>query len=37
MDRFAVRRDGDKVVVDLDKLYQQDKDTTEWKAAFIQV
>lgn len=37
MDRFAVRRDGDKVVVDLDKLYQQDKNAAEWKAAFIQV
>ena len=37
MDRFAVRRDGDKVIVDLDKLYQQDKDAAEWKSAFIQV
>ena len=37
MDRFAVRRDADKVVVDLDKLYQQDKDSAEWKSAFIQV
>jgi hypothetical protein len=37
MDRFAVRRDGDKVIVDLDKLYQQDKDSAEWKSAFIQV
>lgn len=37
MDRFAVRRDGETVVVDLDKLYQQDKDAAEWKAAFIQV
>jgi nitrite reductase/ring-hydroxylating ferredoxin subunit len=37
MDRFAVRRDGDKIVVDLDKLYQQDKDSAEWKAALLQV
>ncbi|HKW45856.1 MAG TPA: Rieske (2Fe-2S) protein [Gemmatimonadaceae bacterium] len=37
MDRFAVRRDGDNVVVDLDKLYRQDNDAVEWKAAFIQV
>jgi Rieske Fe-S protein len=37
MDRFAVRRDGDKLVVDLDKLCQQDKDSAEWKAALIQV
>ncbi|HEY7234516.1 MAG TPA: Rieske (2Fe-2S) protein [Gemmatimonadaceae bacterium] len=36
MDRFAVRRDGDNVVVDLDKLYQQDKDPANWKAALIQ-
>jgi len=35
MDRFAVRRDGEKVVVDLDKLYQQDTDPAEWKAAVI--
>ena len=37
MDRFAVRRDADKVVVDLDKLFQQDKDAGDWKAALIQV
>ena len=37
MDRFAIRRDGDNVVVDLDNLYQQDKDAAEWKAASIQV
>jgi hypothetical protein len=37
MDRFALRRDADNVVVDLDKLYQQDKDAAEWKAAFVQV
>jgi len=37
MDRFAIRRDGDKVVVDLDKLYQQDTDLAAWKAAVIQV
>jgi len=35
MDRFAVRRDGEKVAVDLDKLYQQDSDPAEWKAAVI--
>lgn len=35
MDRFAVRRDGEKVVVDLDKLYQQNSDAAEWKAAVI--
>lgn len=37
MDRFAIRRDGDKVVVDLDKLYQQNTDLAAWNAAVIQV
>jgi Rieske Fe-S protein len=37
MDRFGIRRDNDKVVVDLDKLYQQDKEPAEWKAAVIQL
>ena len=37
MDRFAVRQEGEKVVVNLDRLYQQDKDPAEWKAALIQV
>jgi len=37
MDRFAVRRDNDKVVVDLDKLYREDKDAAEWKAAFVKL
>jgi Rieske Fe-S protein len=37
MDRFAIRRDNDTVVVDLDKLYQQDKEPAEWKAAVIQL
>ena len=37
MDRFAVRRDGNNIVADLDKLYQQDKDAEEWKTAFIMV
>ena len=37
MDRFAVRRDGDKLMVDLDKLYRQNEDAAEWKAAFVQL
>jgi Rieske Fe-S protein len=37
MDRFAIRRDGDKLVVDLDKLYQQNTDLEAWKAAVIQL
>jgi nitrite reductase/ring-hydroxylating ferredoxin subunit len=35
MDRLGVRRDGDTIVVDLDKFYRQDKNPTEWAAAFI--
>jgi nitrite reductase/ring-hydroxylating ferredoxin subunit len=34
LDRFAVRKNGDTVVVDLDKLYEEKKDD-EWKTAFI--
>ena len=35
LDRFAVRKDGNNVSADLDKLYQQDDDEAEWKKAFI--
>jgi nitrite reductase/ring-hydroxylating ferredoxin subunit len=35
MDRFAVRKDGNNVVVNLDKLYQQDDDEAAWNAAFV--
>jgi Rieske Fe-S protein len=35
MDRFAVKRDGANVSVDLDKLYREDDDPDLWKAAFI--
>ena len=35
LDRFAVRQDGDKLVVNLDALYQEDKNPTEWAAAFV--
>ena len=37
MDRFAVTRDGNAVVVDLEKWYESDKQPTEWAAASIQV
>jgi Rieske Fe-S protein len=37
MDRFAVRRDGNNLVANLDKLLQEDEDEAEWKAAFITV
>ena len=35
LDRFAVRKDGNNVVVNLDKLYQEDEDEASWKTAFI--
>jgi len=37
MDRFAVRRDGDKVVVNVDVLYRSDETPTEWAAACLKV
>ena len=37
MDRFAVRKDGNNVVVNLDKLYQEDEDEAAWKAAFVAI
>jgi Rieske Fe-S protein len=35
MDRFAVRRDGNNVVVNLDKVFEEDQDAAGWKAAFL--
>jgi Rieske Fe-S protein len=35
MDRFAVRRDGANLIVDLDRLYQQDDNPAEWGAAVV--
>jgi Rieske Fe-S protein len=35
LDRFAVRKDGNTVVANLDKLYQQDDDEAQWTTAFI--
>jgi nitrite reductase/ring-hydroxylating ferredoxin subunit len=37
MDRFAVRRDGANLVVDLDRLYRQDRDPGPWEAAVVPV
>jgi nitrite reductase/ring-hydroxylating ferredoxin subunit len=37
MDRFAITRDGANVRVNLDQLYEADKDTTEWAAATVKV
>jgi nitrite reductase/ring-hydroxylating ferredoxin subunit len=35
MDRLAVRRDGEMLVVDIDVLYQQDEHPKEWEAAVV--
>jgi nitrite reductase/ring-hydroxylating ferredoxin subunit len=35
MDRLAVKRDGEVLVVDIDALYQQDENPKEWSAAFV--
>lgn len=35
LDRFAIRKDGNNVVVNLDRLYQEDDNNAEWKTAFI--
>ena len=35
MDRFAIRRAGDTVVVDLDVLHKQDTDAAGWSAALV--
>jgi Rieske Fe-S protein len=35
LDRFSVRKDGNNVVANLDKLYQEDEDEAAWKAAFV--
>jgi Rieske Fe-S protein len=37
LDRMAVRKDGNNVVANLDKVYQEDEDEAAWKAAFITV
>jgi Rieske Fe-S protein len=35
MDRFALKKDGGALVVDLDKLFRQDQDATDWEAAVV--
>ena len=37
LDRFVIRRDGDSLVVDLDRLLQSDKDPSAWAAATVLV
>jgi cytochrome b6-f complex iron-sulfur subunit len=35
LDRFAVRRDGNSIVVNLDSLFEQDKEAEKWSKAFV--
>ena len=35
MDRYAVRLVGSSVAVDVDKLYQEDTDLTQWQQAVV--
>jgi hypothetical protein len=37
LDRFAIRRENDEVVVDLNRLYRSDKQPQEWGAALVQL
>jgi nitrite reductase/ring-hydroxylating ferredoxin subunit len=37
MDRFALQRTGNNVVVDVDNMYREDEDGPQWKAAFVKV
>lgn len=37
MDRFAIRREGDAVLVDLDRLFKHDAQAAEWDAAVVRL
>lgn len=37
MDRFAIQRQGANVVIDVDRMYEEDENEAEWKAAFVKV
>ena len=37
MDRFAVRRDGGEIVVDLDRLFRSDQQQQDWSAASVEL
>lgn len=37
MDRYAVRRDGDRIAVDTDKRFEQDKDAAGWNGALAKL
>lgn len=37
MDRFALQRNGNNIVVDVDNMYREDEDGAQWKAAVVKV
>jgi len=37
MDRFAISRDGETIIVDVDRLFRVDDQPTEWAAAVVRV
>ena len=37
LDRFAVRKDGNSIVVDLDRLFREDRDKAAWAGAVVTV
>ena len=37
LDRLAIHKDANNVVVNLDKAFQQDDDEAEWKTAFVSI
>lgn len=37
MDRFSVRLEGQKIIVDLNRLYRSDEQKAEWQSAFVTV
>ena len=37
MDRLAIKRQGNSVVVDVEQMYQEDENEAQWKAAFVKL
>ena len=37
MDRLAIKRQGNAVLVDVDAMYQEDENEAQWKAAFVKL
>ena len=37
MDRFSIRSEGAKIIVDLNKLYRSDEQKADWESAFVVV